>query len=276
VKSPARHQAEHLSATIVIYNTVAGGVPSAEDVKAAIADMESLYTNCGWSGKVTDSGASFMKAAPVSGGLMGNVVGFPGAVCNASSFPPPPTDSVPTYHPLAKLPSNIQSEVQKCLNADLTDSSILHIHDSLALPMLAKGAAGGQLSDAFALFQVVNQLNTKLHGVCHGPTCYNMACCLSLAARENQLAVLQCMLGLHPDGTFNALTSSESPSNQSALIEKALDAAAQWLLTGVSFGWHNTAHTASDADLSLLRERRPQLVSAAQSLASVLWGAGSV
>jgi len=277
VKTPARHEAEHVTATIVIYNTVAGGVPSAQDVKAAIDDMESLYANCGWSGKLTDSGASFMKAAPpVSGGLFGaaNAVGFPGAVSNASSFPPlatTPGAAASTYHPLSKLPSNIQNSVQHHLNAaGVTDASILQLHDSLALPMLSKGAAGGQLSEAFTLFQVANQLNTQLHGVCYGPACYNMACCLCVAARENQLAVLQRMLVPQSNSSLNALTPLASPSNLPALIEKALDAAARWVLTAVSFGWHNTAHLASDPDLSLLRERRPQLMSTAQSLASEL------
>jgi len=43
VKVPERNRSEHITVTVVIYNTVAGGVPSAEDVEAAVDDMEALY-----------------------------------------------------------------------------------------------------------------------------------------------------------------------------------------------------------------------------------------
>merc|ERR1711939_674050 len=47
---------EHITVTVVIYNTVAGGVPSIEDVEA-------LYTACsGGSGKLSGSGFDFMKS----------------------------------------------------------------------------------------------------------------------------------------------------------------------------------------------------------------------
>merc|ERR1719326_1207712 len=38
VKAPKRDPDQHVTVTVVIYNTVAGGVPSAEDVKAAVED----------------------------------------------------------------------------------------------------------------------------------------------------------------------------------------------------------------------------------------------
>jgi hypothetical protein len=61
-KAPKRDAHQHVTVTCVIYNTVAGGVPSVEDVKAAIEDMEQLYAACGWSGKLADGGADFMKS----------------------------------------------------------------------------------------------------------------------------------------------------------------------------------------------------------------------
>merc|ERR1719502_1470317 len=61
VKAPVRDPAQHVTVTVVIYNTVAGGVPSAEDVKAAVEDMEALYESCGWKGRLADDGAAFMK-----------------------------------------------------------------------------------------------------------------------------------------------------------------------------------------------------------------------
>merc|ERR1711924_463923 len=61
IKKPIRDPAQHVTVTCVIYNTVAGGVPSAEDVKAAVDDMEALYASCGWQGRLASDGASFMK-----------------------------------------------------------------------------------------------------------------------------------------------------------------------------------------------------------------------
>merc|ERR1719160_2104071 len=61
ITQPKRDPAQHVTVTVVIYNTVAGGVPSAEDVKAAIDDMESLYASCGWKGRLASEGAAFMK-----------------------------------------------------------------------------------------------------------------------------------------------------------------------------------------------------------------------
>ena len=57
-----RDNTQHVTVTVVIYNTVAGGVPSAQDVNAAIEDMEALYRACGWAGRLADSGANFMKS----------------------------------------------------------------------------------------------------------------------------------------------------------------------------------------------------------------------
>ena len=37
-------------------------MPSVDDVKAAIDDMESLYSACGWKGHLADGGADFMKS----------------------------------------------------------------------------------------------------------------------------------------------------------------------------------------------------------------------
>merc|ERR1719502_856714 len=61
VKTPIRDSSQHVTVTVVIYNTVAGGVPSAEDVKAAVDDMEALYASCGWKGRLASDGAAFMK-----------------------------------------------------------------------------------------------------------------------------------------------------------------------------------------------------------------------
>lgn len=61
IRSPKRDATQHVTVTVVIYNTVAGGVPGEEDVKAAIDDMEALYQACGWTGALASDGAAFMK-----------------------------------------------------------------------------------------------------------------------------------------------------------------------------------------------------------------------
>merc|ERR1712048_260223 len=61
VKSPERNASEHVTITVVIYNTVAGGVPTEEDVISAIDDLETLYATCGANGQLADGTFDFMK-----------------------------------------------------------------------------------------------------------------------------------------------------------------------------------------------------------------------
>jgi huntingtin len=82
VKKPAREtdkgsmggtntggQGMPITVTVVLYNTVAGGVPSAADVKAAVDDMEQLYASCAWDGRLADGGAGFMKSELTVGSM---------------------------------------------------------------------------------------------------------------------------------------------------------------------------------------------------------------
>lgn len=62
VRAPSRHASEHVTVTVVIYNTVADGVPSEEDVVRAIDDMESLYAATGATGRLGGPAFDFMKA----------------------------------------------------------------------------------------------------------------------------------------------------------------------------------------------------------------------
>lgn len=59
--NPKRNDTEHITITIVSYFTIAGGVPSEDDVVAAIDDMESLYASCAARGNLADSTFDFMK-----------------------------------------------------------------------------------------------------------------------------------------------------------------------------------------------------------------------
>jgi hypothetical protein len=61
VENPVRHPTQHATVTVVLYNTISGGVPSEADVKAAIDDMESLYDACDWRGRLAEKEAEFMK-----------------------------------------------------------------------------------------------------------------------------------------------------------------------------------------------------------------------
>jgi len=61
IKSPKRNGAEHVTVTVVIYNAVRGGVPTPEDVAAAIDDLEGLYRACADTGRLADTKFDFMK-----------------------------------------------------------------------------------------------------------------------------------------------------------------------------------------------------------------------
>jgi huntingtin len=61
VKAPKRGPAEHVTVTVVIYNAVAGGVPSAADVIAAIDDLEQLYAACTANARLANVEFDFMK-----------------------------------------------------------------------------------------------------------------------------------------------------------------------------------------------------------------------
>mmetsp|Transcript_4251 Transcript_4251/g.6929 ORF Transcript_4251/g.6929 Transcript_4251/m.6929 type:complete len:440 (-) Transcript_4251:254-1573(-) len=61
VDMPERNASEHVTVTVVIYNTVADGVPSEKDVVAAIDDLEELYAKCSATGKLADKTFDFMK-----------------------------------------------------------------------------------------------------------------------------------------------------------------------------------------------------------------------
>ena len=61
VAQPKRNKSEHVTITVVIYNTCEGGVPSDDDVAAAVDDLEALYAACGTEGKLADASFDFMK-----------------------------------------------------------------------------------------------------------------------------------------------------------------------------------------------------------------------
>jgi len=58
---PRRDETQHCTITVQFYHTVVGGVPSPQDVMAAIDDLESQFQHCEWHGHLDESGADFMK-----------------------------------------------------------------------------------------------------------------------------------------------------------------------------------------------------------------------
>merc|ERR1712048_755369 len=61
LSTPLRNPSEHVTVTIVTYNTVVGGIPSERDVIAAIDDLEDLYAACSDSGSLATDTFNFMK-----------------------------------------------------------------------------------------------------------------------------------------------------------------------------------------------------------------------
>jgi hypothetical protein len=62
-ESIKREHSQHVTVTIVLYNTVAGGVPNETDITTAIDDMEKLYESCHWNGDLTEKPASFINSS---------------------------------------------------------------------------------------------------------------------------------------------------------------------------------------------------------------------
>lgn len=61
VTNPKRHPNEHVTATIVMYYTCSGGVPTMEDVKAAVDDLEEMYRSIE-NGNLREKTFDFMKS----------------------------------------------------------------------------------------------------------------------------------------------------------------------------------------------------------------------
>ena len=55
-KAPERDPSQHGTITVTLYYTVAGGVPSAADVEACVADIDALYRACPSDKRLVDCG----------------------------------------------------------------------------------------------------------------------------------------------------------------------------------------------------------------------------
>lgn len=61
MKNPKRHPSEHVTVTIVMYYVCSGGVPTPEDVRTAVDDLEDMYASLE-SGRLADRKFDFMKS----------------------------------------------------------------------------------------------------------------------------------------------------------------------------------------------------------------------
>lgn len=81
---PERHESEHVTVTVVLYNAVVG-LPTSDDVKRAIDDMERLYEACRWSGTLSQEAASAEAPQVVTTNMPPHPM--PSAPVGASVFP---------------------------------------------------------------------------------------------------------------------------------------------------------------------------------------------
>merc|ERR1712165_421297 len=88
VTEPKRHENEHITASIVLYYTCAGGVPTEQDVKAAIDDLEELYQSVETNGHLSEDKFNFMKSELT----VQNMVDIE---TKLATQPPPPKTSAP-------------------------------------------------------------------------------------------------------------------------------------------------------------------------------------
>jgi hypothetical protein len=118
---PKRHPSERLTVTVVLYNTVAGGVPSSLDVAAAVDDMEQLYASCsGGSGLLDEGKFDVIKNGGSGSGTITHQAPppLPASVANFSAFP-----TTPTPPPQFLLPPAPASFAQFCASSSSSSSS---------------------------------------------------------------------------------------------------------------------------------------------------------
>lgn len=276
-RRPARHPTEHITITVVLYNVVAGGVPSEGDVAAAVDDLEALYAACKAGARVHVPYANapmtphVPKSVPISptptvtNPFMPKPMPAPPDVTNGSSFPEPLPPPLPAGAvPIAPF-ADVLSPKAAFSSLPLTYASFLYVHE-LARALLAKPAATrGELSEAFALFRFANEIHTQCT-IAPSPTAlYNLACCASRMASLMQQAPLAAPFApLEPPiGVLGRQTA-----------EQCLDAGVAWLRAAAAAGYAEHQHMQIDGDLVALRtQRAPKFHTALQLAQAVAAGA---
>jgi len=266
VQNPKRHDKDRITVTVVLYNTITGGVPSETDVIKAIDDMEQLYRSCTVMGHRADAQFAFANtpkpnpfAALVGGATVETKVSGP------EPFPPSapqqqqqqqqqqvlgallPVPTPPNVRPEdmpflveSREPVRITSAI-KTLPMD--QRGFNYLHDAVGLNSLQH--VGDSLVEAHHAFRLADDLHVRLHGASSSTCLYNLACCFSLVARDNPLLLDK----IRP-------AAGDCPQSFEACRNTALNLALHWLRQAVAAGYGEVAHMEADNDLSIVREQR--------------------
>lgn len=262
-KKPKRDSGQHITVTIVLYNTVVGGVPSGLDVKAAIDDMEKLYSACSWSGNLADNEAAFMKSKLTSAT----------AADIAEKIAPQPSTGTRLVQNNAVFPTSTPVSVFKQPTAesvdDLINKSIPKLSKASQLvASLGSGASSKEaeslLTECFHSFRLANDKCLETEGAPSALALYNMACVLSLAL-ELQMIVsgshsLQAMVDSFGSVAVSMLQSNfvapglpphplPSTATLQDTINKRAIACDRCLKAAVAVGYNDFNHLRADRDL---------------------------
>jgi len=265
-KTPVRHESEHITITIVLYNVVAGGVPSEADVAAAIDDLERLYAACAADRRAAIAFANAPVASPWAPATADPALAVtstpnpflpplprPAAVLGGSCFPRPnppplPIGSVPAK-PFSDVPSDVLSH-----HLPRTYEGFMYVHE-LGMHLLNQPTAThAQLSEAFALFRLASEIHTQYAGVPSPSSLYNLACCCSRSATL----------------TGQSQTSPTGPGILCRTAEECVDMACVWLCVAIASGYHDHAHLKADGDLHAVRAARAGKFATAVQMAEAL------
>jgi hypothetical protein len=263
-KTPVRHESEHITITIVLYNVVAGGVPSEADVAAAIDDLERLYAACAADRRAAIAFANAPVASPWAPATADPALAVtpnpflpplprPAAVLGGSCFPRPnppplPIGSVPAK-PFSDVPSDVLSH-----HLPRTYEGFMYVHE-LGMHLLNQPTAThAQLSEAFALFRLASEIHTQYAGVPSPSSLYNLACCCSRSATL----------------TGQSQTSPTGPGILCRTAEECVDMACVWLRVAIASGYHDHAHLKADGDLHAVRAARAGKFATAVQMAEAL------
>jgi hypothetical protein len=265
-KTPVRHESEHITITIVLYNVVAGGVPSEADVAAAIDDLERLYAACAADRRAAIAFANAPVASPWAPATADPALAVtstpnpflpplprPAAVLGGSCFPRPnlpplPIGSVPAK-PFSDVPSDVLSH-----HLPRTYEGFMYVHE-LGMHLLNQPTAThAQLSEAFALFRLASEIHTQYAGVPSPSSLYNLACCCSRSATL----------------TGQSQTSPTGPGILCRTAEECVDMACLWLRVAIASGYHDHAHLKADGDLNAVRAARAGKFATAVQMAEAL------
>jgi len=265
-KTPVRHESEHITITIVLYNVVAGGVPSEADVAAAIDDLERLYAACAADRRAAIAFANAPVASPWAPATADPALAVtstpnpflpplprPAAVLGGSCFPRPnppplPIGSVPAK-PFSDVPSDVLSH-----HLPRTYEGFMYVHE-LGMHLLNQPTAThAQLSEAFALFRLASEIHTQYAGVPSPSSLYNLACCCSRSATL----------------TGQSQTSPTGPGILCRTAEECVDMACLWLRVAIASGYHDHAHLKADGDLHAVRAARAGKFATAVQMAEAL------